>query len=106
MRFACLSIAGALLTGCAASKQPPQTSPVARELPDRPATALAFTPPVAHGMEHIDLPRSEREPAIFVGFDALTQTFFYVRTDDRFTNDGSDRFIRRSVQERVGVSYR
>jgi hypothetical protein len=78
----------------------------ARSYQDRAATALALTPPAARAAEDIDLPRAERQPAIFVGFDALTETFFYVRTDDRFTNDGSDRFIRRSISERVGVSYR
>jgi hypothetical protein len=110
MRFAALSVAallaGFLLTGCAAAKKPASATAPPPAYQDRAAPALAFTPPIAQAAEHIDLPRAERQPAIFVGFDALTETFFYVRTDDRFTNDGSDRFIRRSVQERVGVSYR
>jgi hypothetical protein len=109
MRAVSLTIAGVLggmLVGCAAAKRPASAEPSVREYQERTATALAFTPPVAQGAEQIDLPRAEREPAIFVGFDALTETFFYVRTDDRFTSDGSDRFIRRSIQERVGVSYR
>jgi hypothetical protein len=99
-------LGGVLLTGCAASRKPAAVAPPRSNYQDRAATALAFTPPVAQGAEHIDLPRAQRGPAVFVGFDALTETFFYVRTDDRFTNDGSDRFIRRSVSERVGVSYR
>jgi len=74
---------------------------------DRPAAALVFDPPVASGEVALDLWRDRREPSAFVAWDDLSTTWFYLRIDDRFTdNRDMDRYVRRAVIEKVGVSYR
>lgn len=110
---------GSLAAGCATSpgsspsattptptERATPTWPVAAQHERRAAEALVFAPPLVRGLPEPDLARSAREPAAFIGFDSLSETYFWIRSDDRMTNDGSDRFIRRSVSERVGVSYR
>ena len=73
------------------------------------ASALVFDPPIAANEPPLDLARDVRERTAFVGYDQLTTTFFYVRSDDkqRFDNfNTGDRFERRAVSERFGVSFR
>jgi hypothetical protein len=91
--------------GCAASHRP---SPRAQKpFTDEPAAAaLVFTPPIALYGPQVFLDRQARENGAFVGFEDLTATFSYIRTDDRQTTDGSDRTIRRSITERIGTTYR
>jgi len=93
--------------GCAAARPRGTGSTLGcREYADAPASALVFTPAVAAGQEPIDLWRDLRAPGAFVGFEDLSTTFIYLRTDDRQTNDGTDRYLRRVVIERVGYTYR
>lgn len=52
------------------------------------------------------LPRDERQPQVFIGFEELSYTTFYIRTDDRQTDDYTDRYQRRAIIEQSGVRYR
>jgi len=72
------------------------------------ASALCFTPPIALDEPPLELSRADREPAAFVGYDDLMRTYIYIRTDDRFSGDGSgnDRYERRAIMEKVGSSTR
>jgi hypothetical protein len=65
-----------------------------------------FDPPISAGQPPIDLARDDRAPAAFAGYDSTTATYFYIRTDDRQTSDHGDRYERRAISEKVGVSYR
>lgn len=70
------------------------------------ASALAFTPPITLSDAPLDLSRADREPGAFVGFDDPIRTFMYVRTDDRFSANGDDRYERRAIIEKIGASTR
>ena len=70
------------------------------------ASALAFAPPIAQDEAPLDLSRADREPAAFVGYEDLIRTYIYVRTDDRWTADGNDRYERHAIIEKVGSSTR
>lgn len=101
-------LAVGFIGGCAAQKPatPQQQAQQPRVFSDSPAASLAFTPPLARYSPAVDLPRDERQPGIFVGFDTFTESYSYVRQDDRFTDDTSTRFIRQSVTQRIGHSSR
>jgi hypothetical protein len=115
MRGTLMVILLALLGGCAAK---PQAARRAREpiaIPEVPAeqavvaSALVFDPPIAINEQPLDLARDPRQASAVVGFDQLTTTFFYLQTDDkqRFDNfNTGDRFERRAVSQRFGVSFR
>lgn len=70
------------------------------------AAALAFDAPAAGELPPGALDRSVRQAGALVGWDQLTITAFRIRTDDRFTDDRTDRYLRRSIIEKVGASYR
>jgi hypothetical protein len=70
------------------------------------SSSLAFSPPIAQNEPPIVLPRDQRQPGVFIGFDEVSASYFYVRTDDRMTNDGTDHYVRRAIIEKIGVSYR
>ncbi len=72
---------------------------------DSPATALVFDLPPSDDAYPPNLSREGRYPAAFFGYQDLTTTFSYLRTDDR-QNGSFSGYFRRSVTERVGVSYR
>jgi hypothetical protein len=102
-----------LLVGCAASphagqnrQHEGQPAPVAHQYDDAPAASLVFTPPVALGEAPVALSRADRQRGAFVSFDSITETWIYVRSDDRLTSDHTDRYVRQSISEKVGVSYR
>ena len=90
-----------------------------RERADRPAAALAFSPPLLQEAPAIELSRDLRRPAAFVGYPESVAEFFYVRWDDRqsggdgrgFGSRGGgsgsrDRYERRAISEKSGVLYR
>ena len=54
----------------------------------------------------MELSRDGRAADAFVGYETQTATYSYLRTDDRQTDDGSNRYERRAVSTKVGVSYR
>src|SRR5436190_21988068 len=105
MRILGLLLAATLLTGCT-DKHLPATMHTPHLYSNGAAGSLAFSPPIAQNEPTIILPRDLRQPGAFVGFDEITTSYFYIRTDDRMTNDGSDHYVRRSIIEKVGVSYR
>src|SRR3954467_2802937 len=93
------------LLGCQCSHKPasatqPSVSADAYYEPSH-ASALAFSPPIAQADAPLDLTRADREPAAFVGYDDLIRTYIYVRTDDRWTGDGSGDYERRAIIEKV-----
>ena len=63
-------------------------------------------PPIAQNEPPVLLPRDQRQPGVFIGFDDVSASYFYIRTDDRMTNDGNDHYVRRAIVEKIGVSYR
>lgn len=72
-------------------------------------SALVFDPPVAVGQPELDLGRAGRAEEAFVGYDSLTATFYYLRTDDRQADDWgvrNDRYERRAISTKVGAVYR
>ena len=105
MRSGWIAVLILVAGGCAARHAQPPTAaiPVYQEAP---AVALAFDPPVTAGQPPVILPRDVRNPGIFVGFEELTTTFFYIRTDDRQDSLWGDRYDRCATYEKVGVSYR
>ena len=104
MRWGLAFIFVALAGGCAASSS--KLPAVTMGYRDAPASGLVFASPATLGQPSVFLPREERAPALFMGFDDLTTTFYYLRTDDRGGADGVDRVWRRAISERVGISYR
>jgi len=52
------------------------------------------------------LDRELREPGVFLGYEDLTATYFYIRSDDWQVGTNDGRTFRRAVAERVGVTYR
>ena len=70
------------------------------------ASALVFDPPIIQNDAPVDLARAGRERSAFVGFDQLSTSYIYVRTDDRWSADGNDRYERRAIIEKVGASTR
>ena len=105
MRFLLLILAVALLGGCS-SKHLPQTLHTPHLYSDSASASLAFSPPIAQNEPPVVLSRDQRQPGVFIGFDDVSASYFYIRTDDRMTNDGTDHYVRRSVIEKIGVSYR
>jgi hypothetical protein len=116
MRSVVIIIAGMLLTGCASraktsasmEPQPLDAKLASYRYEDASASALAFDPPLLAGAYVPELDRTARGEAAYVGYDEVITTFFYLRNDDRqiFQGDGADRYERRAISERFGVSYR
>lgn len=109
-------LAACFLTGCSCHQPEPvaSTQPATIVYIDQPALALAYTPPAA---QPLDLARTGRAPAAFIGYESMVTEFFHVRTDDRILfypgrfdsgpgTGGFGRFERRAVSTRVGVRYR
>src|SRR5436190_10487549 len=95
-----------LLIGGCSGKTMPQTLHTPHLYSDSTSASLAFSPPIAQNEPPVILPRDQRQPGVFIGFDEVSASYFYIRTDDRMTNDGTDHYVRRSIIEKVGVSYR
>jgi len=105
MRIALLVLSLALLGGCT-GKSMPQTLHSPHGYNDLASSSLAFSPPIAQNEAPVLLPRDQRQPGVFIGFEDVSASYFYIRTDDRMTNDGTDHYVRRAIIEKIGVSYR
>jgi hypothetical protein len=105
MMRSCCPIILVLIVGGCASKQQGRLS-AQQGYDDASTASLVFTPPVALDDEPLELARDDRTPRAFVGYDEVSTSYFHIWTDDRQTNDGTDRYVRRSRIEKVGVSYR
>src|SRR4051812_4826853 len=113
VRLCGVVVAGMLLGGCAAKPQAAtishtgvQAPVVDRNYDDAAVAALVFDPPIAQNEIPLELARESRQAGAFVGYEQLTTTFFYLRTDDRWRGDGTDHYERRALSERVGMSFR
>jgi hypothetical protein len=108
MRRAAILILMTLAGGCACARHP-AGSWRATDRPvhgESPALSLAFAPAIAAAEPPIALWRDDRIPAAFVGYEELSTSFIYIRTDDRQTDDGTGYYVRRAIVEKVGVGYR
>lgn len=108
MRWGAYTIAAMLLVGCAQQRVKPAEPQATLQPMYEPsaAGALVFDAPVTQGQPPLQLSREGRATDAFAGYESTTATYFYVRSDDRFTSDHSNRFERRAISTRVGVSYR
>ena len=100
-------VLAALTGGCAV--QPVAQLKPAGEARHVASASLAFDAPVTIGQPPLNLSREGRSPEAFVGYESITTTSFAVHTDDRQLDDSNghqDRFERRSISTKVGVSYR
>jgi hypothetical protein len=99
----------ALTTGCASHRSHVAADRQEANLRyvDAGSPAMAFDPPIVLGAPRLNLNRDLCQPQAFVGFDQTVTTFFYVRSDDRQTEDHrNDRYERRAISEQFGTSYR
>ena len=105
-----LMIAGIALAGvagCAHRPKEPVTPAAGKPIyEDAPSASLVFSAPVTQGEPPVMLAREPREPAVFLGYDELSITSYYIRTDDRQSDDYTDRHYRRAVIQKSGISYR
>ncbi len=110
MRRSSLLVITLLAAGCASHGKHSASTEPAQPLPpvyaERTATVLAFDPPTAPFDASAALSRDARQPAAVVGYDEVTVTSFYLRTDDRLSDDFGDNYDRRAFSVRSGVSYR
>ena len=109
-----LSLLAITLGGCAS--QTASVAPVQQPIvySEADASALAFDPPVLAGTPRVDLSRDGREPTAFEGFDEGATTYYYLRTDDIYSDFAGgggrrggnlDNYNRRAVSETYGISY-
>lgn len=105
-----LALAG-LIGGCTSTKAEPKASSDNVLVTYQPAAAgaLAFSPPVAADQPEIYVSRENLAPEAFLGYEAVTASYYYLRVDDRQFIDQLDRdgvYQRRATSYRVGASYR
>jgi hypothetical protein len=107
-----VAILALAVSGCAQNKPMGKSSttmaasPVPRAYAPSPATSLVFDPPVTIGQPPLQLSREARTPDAFVSYDSLTTTYFYLQTDDGAIGYPFERYQRRAITTKVGVSYR
>jgi hypothetical protein len=107
MRYAILVMCTLIVGGCAAARPAaPRAADHRPEYSDAPATSLAFAAPITLREPPVMLDRELREPGVFLGYEDLTATYFYIRSDDWQVGTNDGRTFRRAVAERVGVTYR
>ena len=109
MSFSMLAFAGCACHSTSSASTQPVSQPTTQIEPlyeSAQAAALAFTPPIALNEPPLELSRDMRERTAFVGYDELIRSYIYVRTDDGFSADGTDRYDRRAIIEKVGSSTR
>jgi hypothetical protein len=107
MRRLLAILAAGILSGCAAPAQKaPEPATVPLTSSSAASSALAFDPPVTQFEPAPDLSRSSHGTAAFAGFEDTTTTYFYVRTDDRQTQDDTGRFEREGYLSKVGAIRR
>ena len=99
-----------VLAGCTTAKPSPAPSVYQPAADDGAITAsLVFDPPVVASEPPLHLSRAARAPAAYAGFEEIISTYYYLRVDDRqldYNGHNHDRFERRAVTERVGVTHR
>jgi hypothetical protein len=76
---------------------------------DAIAASLVFAPPVVAAERPMQFSRQGRQPEAFAGFEEIISTYYYLRVDDRqldYNGASHDRFERRAISTRLGVTYR
>lgn len=111
MRLFVLILAGALVTGCAATREPASQTQLYPDYDQAQSAALVFAPPVAMAEPPIDLDRTGRAEAAFWGLAGPSVTYHFVHTDDRMGSSrwgrwDTDHYRRRSVIITQGSSIR
>lgn len=101
MKAVFLSLAGAVLVGCAAQPMPAPSLVAVSTAPDA-SSALAFDPPITQDVVPLDLSRDTRGPAAFYGYQDSSISYFDTYTSDRRTTDSTDRLNRETYSEKVG----
>ena len=94
-----------LLVGCAEQPVAVQNSNI-NYGPAVASAALVFDPPITLGEAPINLSRADRGEAALVGYEDNATSYYDVFSDNRQSTDFSDRFVKESITERVGVTHR
>jgi hypothetical protein len=98
--------------GCASKPKPAASADATTQPIERPqyeaslAGSLVFDPPVTVGQPPLELSRDARNPSAYVGYETSITTYFFLLTDDRMTNDRSDRYERRAISAKTSITYR
>jgi hypothetical protein len=99
-----LGLAGCASTSKHGRSEPPALSEVV--LQNKPAAALAFTPPITLGTPELDLSRNGREPEAFWGYtQGETQAYSVQQDDVQYTDPWSGAY-REAFSERSGLLSR
>src|SRR5215212_8524533 len=120
MRWGLPIVLSLAAVGCASKPAPQPVAAVAQasdSVYERAtvAGALLYDPPVVANAPPVDLSREGRGVSAYAGYEELTTTYYYLYQDDRQLHYGGsgnsswrnlDRFERRAITQRVGVSYR
>ncbi len=110
--FMGLIIGGVLVGGCASGgSRPAAPAAFVPDYDSAVAAALIIQPPVAQDQPPLDIAREGRGQAAFAGFEETIFTHYYLFQDDQQQSYGrngcrKDRFERRAIVEREGISYR
>lgn len=109
MKTALGLFATALLVGCT-SQRPAQparpVTPISTPVVPGSSSALLFDPPLTRVSPPIDLDRTGRGPAAFVGFEQATTSSYDVWTYNNESTDGCDDFNRATLVDKVGTVSR
>jgi hypothetical protein len=111
MRWITPIILIAALAGCAS--QPASVAPSQQVQTYQPScsAALAFDPPVISGMPRLDLSRDGRGTAAFAGFQQESTTYYFLQTDDYYSDylNGptglGNGYQRDAVSQTYGLTY-
>ena len=121
MRLSICTLLVFVLAGCASTRvafRDEAPSIDSNRYDDATSAALVFDPPVAAGDPKLELSRDEREPSAFVSFDGPSTTYYWIHTDDLQASEwggsgarwggglSSDRYERRAIIDKTGVTYR
>jgi hypothetical protein len=95
-----------MLVGCAAQRAPTPTAqaaiPPTASVPLGSSSALLFTPPLARYSPPLNLDRTGRGQAAFVGFEQATTSSYDIYTYNRASTDGFDTYDRYTFVNRGG----
>ena len=97
------------LAGCAKRQVDRAPAERAPQLDDAVTASLVFEPPVVASEPPLEISRLGRGPAAYAGFEEIISTYYYLWVDDRqldYNGRSHDRFERRAVTARVGVTHR
>jgi hypothetical protein len=106
-----------LIAGCAT--EPPQAEVAVEPVyDDAVAASLVYEPAVTLSSPRVEVAREGRANEAYAGFEDVISTFYWLRVDDRQVDYGAnrtrsgargwsgDRYERRAISTRVGVTHR